>query len=176
MTGVILPCRPPFKTLFDPNSSLDKAKSWLLTAVTNKSERTLWRERGRAGEGLLMHTSDGDEKPAYLMRNRDTKFTAHFDDVLKAEGVKVKVLTVQSPNLNSRCKRVIQSIKQECLDYFLVFGEQHLNDLVREYVQYFNDDRAHSSRYLLPPRAPTHRRKMRRSYSIRSFAMNASAD
>ncbi|WP_197534932.1 integrase core domain-containing protein [Symmachiella dynata] len=98
-----------------------------------------------------MHTSDGDKKPAYLMRDRDTKFTAHFDDVLKAEGVKVKVLTVESPNLNSRCKRVIQSIKQESLDYFLVFGEQHLNDLVREYVQYFNDDRAHSSRYFLTP-------------------------
>jgi putative transposase len=87
----------------------------------------------------------GDDKPACLMRDRDTKFTTQFDDVFKAEGVKVNVLPIQSPNLNSRCERVIQSIKQECLDDFLVFGEQHLNYLVREYVRYCNDQRAHSA-------------------------------
>ncbi|WP_146374474.1 integrase core domain-containing protein, partial [Symmachiella macrocystis] len=68
-----------------------------------------------------------------------------------AEGLKVKVLPVQSPNLNSRCERVIQSIKQECLDNFLMFGEQHLNYRVREYVRYYNDDRAHSACGHLPP-------------------------
>ncbi|TWU08637.1 Integrase core domain protein [Symmachiella macrocystis] len=100
---------------------------------------------------FLMHTSDYDDKPACLIRDRDTKFTASFDDVFKAEGVKVKVLPVQSPNLNSRCERVIQSIKHECLDNFLVFGEQHLNYLIREYVRYYNDDRAHSACGHLPP-------------------------
>ncbi len=100
---------------------------------------------------FLMHTADRDEQPTYLMRDRDTKFTAQFDDVLKAEGLKVKVLPVQSPNLNSRCERVIQSIKQECLENFLVFGERHLNYLVREYVRYYNDDRAHSACGHLPP-------------------------
>ena len=43
---------------------------------------------------------------ACLVRERDTKFTAQFDEVLKAEGLKVKVLPVQSPNLNSRCERI----------------------------------------------------------------------
>ena len=86
-----------------------------------------------------------------MIRDHDTKFTASFDDVLKAEGLKVKVPPVQSPNLNSRCERVIQSIKKECLDNFLVFGEQHLNYLVGEYVRYYNDGRAHSSCGHLPP-------------------------
>ncbi|TWU04213.1 Integrase core domain protein [Symmachiella macrocystis] len=94
---------------------------------------------------FLMQTAGRDEKPACLIRDRDTKSTAQSDDVLKAEGVKIKVLPVQSPNFNSRCERVIQSIKQECLDNFLVFGEQHLNYLVREYVRHYNDDRAHSA-------------------------------
>ncbi|WP_146374414.1 integrase core domain-containing protein [Symmachiella macrocystis] len=100
---------------------------------------------------FLMHTADCEDKPACLIRDRDTKFTAQIDDVFKAEGLKVKVLSVQSPNLNSRCERVIQSIKQECLDNFLMFGEQHLNYRVREYVRYYNDDRAHSACGHLPP-------------------------
>jgi putative transposase len=104
-----------------------------------------------ARRNFLLHTSDGDDKPAGLIRDRDTKFTAQFDDVLKAEEVMVKVLPVQSPNLKSRCERVIQSIKQECLHNFLVFDEQHLNYLVHEYVRYYNDDRAPSACGHLPP-------------------------
>ena len=100
---------------------------------------------------FLMHTEGSDEPPTSLIRDRDTKFTAMFDEILESDGVKIKVLLNQSPNLNARCEQVIQSIKQECLNNFLVFGERHLNDLVSEYIRYDNENRAHSSKDYLPP-------------------------
>ncbi|WP_339910643.1 hypothetical protein, partial [Symmachiella dynata] len=100
---------------------------------------------------FLMYTADRDEKPTNLMRDRDTKFTAHFDDVLKADGVKVKVLPIQSPNLILAANESSKASSRNAWTIFLVFGEQHLNDLVLEYVRYYNDGRAHFSRDFLPP-------------------------
>ena len=60
-------------------------------------------------------------------------------------------LAFRSPNLNARCERVIQTIKQECLDFFLVFGSRHLDYLISEFVEYYNTTRSHSRRDHLPP-------------------------
>ncbi|MDB4786335.1 transposase [Planctomycetaceae bacterium] len=49
----------------------------------------------------------------------------------------------KSPNLNAHCERVIQSIKHEALDYFVVFGEDHLNHIVSSFVEYYNTLRPH---------------------------------
>ena len=35
------------------------------------------------------------------------------------------------------------TIKRECLDHFVVLGEQHLRHLVSEYVKYYNSVRPH---------------------------------
>jgi len=42
--------------------------------------------------------------------------------------------------MNAIAKRWVQSIKQECLDHFVVFDEKHLRHIVSEYVAYHNDD------------------------------------
>ena len=62
-----------------------------------------------------------------------------------------KVLPFCSPNLNARCERVIQTIQQECLETFLVFGSGHLDYLISEFVEYYNTVRSHSRREHLPP-------------------------
>jgi putative transposase len=51
--------------------------------------------------------------------------------------------TSQSPNLNAYVERFVQSIQRECLDHFLVFGEKYFDYLVREYVNYYHDERPH---------------------------------
>src|SRR5256714_7105932 len=51
----------------------------------------------------------------YLIRDRDTKFTAAFDGLLKSSGVEPVVLPPRSPNLNAHCERFIRSIKEEAL-------------------------------------------------------------
>ncbi|MBL8823978.1 MAG: transposase [Planctomycetia bacterium] len=47
------------------------------------------------------------------------------------------------PNLNAYAERFVQSIKQEALDHFICFGEDHLRHIATCYVDYYNTERAH---------------------------------
>jgi putative transposase len=88
---------------------------------------------------LVMARQEADMQPRFLIRNRDTKFTAEFDRVLESEGMEVIQVGPRAPNMNAYAERWVQAIKQECLDHFIVFGERHLNHLVREYVVFHDE-------------------------------------
>jgi len=92
---------------------------------------------------LVMELTERGEKATYLLRDGDTKFTEKFDRIFKSEGVKVKQIPYRSPNLNAYAERFVQSIKRECLSQFVVFGERHLEYLIREYEDYYNSVRPH---------------------------------
>jgi len=92
---------------------------------------------------LVYDLAERGETASYLIRDGDTKFTQKFDEIFKSEGIKVKKLPYRSPNLNAFAERFVQSIKQECLDHFLVFGESHLEHLIREYERHYNTVRPH---------------------------------
>jgi putative transposase len=92
---------------------------------------------------MAMYLDEAPEKATILLKDQDTKFTDGFDDIFSSEGVRVKRLPFGSPNLNAYAERVIQSIKHECLDQFVVFGERHLEHLVREYEGFYNTVRPH---------------------------------
>jgi transposase InsO family protein len=85
------------------------------------------------------------------MHDADTKFTEQFDGIFKSEGIKVKKHLPASPNLNAFVERWIQSAQQECLDHFIVLGEQHLWHIVSENVDHYNNFRSHENRNHLPP-------------------------
>ncbi len=55
----------------------------------------------------------------------------------------VMPLALRARNTNAYVERFIQSIQVECLDHFLVFGEKHFDDLVREYVEHYHTERPH---------------------------------
>jgi putative transposase len=48
--------------------------------------------------------------------------------------------------MNAFVERFVQSIKQECLDNFVVFGAAHLDVLCREYLEYYLTERPHQGR------------------------------
>lgn len=48
--------------------------------------------------------------------------------------------------MNAFVERFVQSIKQECLDHFIVFGTQHMDYLCREYVEYYHTEQPHQRR------------------------------
>jgi integrase-like protein len=54
-------------------------------------------------------------------------------------------LTPRSPWQNGYCERLIGSIRRECLDHIVVFGERHLRHLLRVYANYYNRTRTHLS-------------------------------
>lgn len=105
----------------------------------------------KQAKAFVNHIADRDEKPTCLIHDRDTKFSAEFKQYLKNEGVQPKMLPIRSPNLNARVERFVQTIKYEALNHFIAFGQRHLDYLVSEFVDYYNEHRAHSSREYLPP-------------------------
>ena len=85
------------------------------------------------------------------MRDNDTKFTAQFDAAIESSGAKIKRNTPVSPNLRAHVERFIQSLKQECLDKFVIVAERHLNHVNREWWLHYNRERPYSAREYLPP-------------------------
>lgn len=98
------------------------------------AEVTVFREIvGRAGE-----------RPELLIRDRDGNFEGEFESRIRDEGIRSVKLPPQSPNLNAHAERFIQTLERECLDKFIVLGLRHLDYLVSEFVQHYNQERPHS--------------------------------
>ena len=98
-----------------------------------------------------MMIEDEGLQARYMLRDRDGKFVSGFDTIMKGNGIKPVILPHRSPNLNAHAERVIQSVKHECLNHFVILGERHLDYLLREYVDYYNHCRPHSACDHLPP-------------------------
>jgi transposase InsO family protein len=79
----------------------------------------------------------------YMIRDRDTKYTAKFDKLLKDSGTKPIKLPPRSPNLNSYAERYVLSIKSECLNRFVVFGEKMLWEITKEFSAHYHTERNH---------------------------------
>ncbi len=100
---------------------------------------------------VCMEFAEEEHKPTDIIHDADTKFTKQFDEIFEDEGIRVKKLVPASLNMNAFIERWVQSIKQECLDHFVVLGEKHLQHIVSEYVSYYNNLRPHENRDHLPP-------------------------
>jgi len=101
----------------------------------------MWVEQ--QAQNLTMELAECGEEATYLLKDGDTTFTEGFDEIFKSEEIKVKRLPFRSPNLNAHAERFVQAIKHECLNHFVVFGEYHLEHLIREYEAYYNTVRPH---------------------------------
>ncbi|HTU23752.1 MAG TPA: integrase core domain-containing protein [Pirellulales bacterium] len=78
-----------------------------------------------------------------IMHDRDTKFTASFDAALRQEGLDPRPLAYRAPNTAAYVERFVQSIKQECLDHFMVLGQRHMDHLCKEFVEHYHAERPH---------------------------------
>jgi putative transposase len=96
-------------------------------------------------EAFIEYAKEQGVEPGYVTRDGDFVFQHGFDDTLKSAGFTPKRLMYRSPNLNAYVERWVQSIQQEALDHFLVFGEQHFNHLISEYVDDYNTERPHQA-------------------------------
>jgi putative transposase len=99
-----------------------------------------------------------DEQPfRFLIHDRDTKFSRAFDEVFRAEGIKVVRTPVQAPNANAFAERWIRTVRADCLDRILILGRRHLEHVLCVYRRHYNAHRPHRALQLLPPdgRDPT---------------------
>ncbi len=115
-----------------------------IAGITDRADRDWMAQRARELADFFRGRGRGQaELPTMVFRDQDVRFTKQFDAILKSAGVPMQKLTAYSPNLNAYIERWIQSIKHECLDHFIVFGERHLRYLVEEYVDYYHHQRPH---------------------------------
>ena len=91
-------------------------------------------------------------RPAkFLIRDRDTKFTAGFDDVFCSEGIRVLLTPIRSPRANAFAERFVGTVRRECLDRLLIFHRHQLQSVLVEFVAHYNGHRPHRSLGQHPP-------------------------
>jgi putative transposase len=100
---------------------------------------------------LLLVLGERGRRVRFLVRDRDAKFCRGFDDVFHAEGAEVLVTPVQAPNANAYAERWIRTVRAECLDWLLIVGRGHLEQVLRVYVKHYNRHRPHRALGLEPP-------------------------
>jgi len=90
-----------------------------------------------------MWLDDQGVQSRFLLHDRDTKFTAGFDELFRGIGTQIVKTPVQAPNANAYAEAWVGSLKRECLDYFLCFGLGHLDHVAQTYVAFHNAHRPH---------------------------------
>jgi putative transposase len=81
----------------------------------------------------------------FLILDNDSIFSAEVARSVKTLGITPNRTSFQSPWQNGVAERFVGTVRQELLDHVIVFGEDHLRRLLREYVEYYNAERVHTS-------------------------------
>jgi transposase InsO family protein len=85
------------------------------------------------------------QAPRYIIRDRDCVYGDVFLRRLRAMGIRDRPIAPRSPWQNGCAERLIGSIRRDCLDHVVVFGEQHLRHVLNSYQKYYNEARTHLS-------------------------------
>ena len=79
----------------------------------------------------------------HLIHDRDPLYTREFLMMLAEQGVESVKLPPRSPNLNAHAERFVRTIKEECLEQMILFGEDALRRAVYEFVVHYHFERNH---------------------------------
>ena len=74
----------------------------------------------------------------FVIDDRDSKFTAAFDEVFHSEAIRTIRTPVRAPRANAFIERWIGTVRRECLDRILILNEGHLRRVLDEYVAHYN--------------------------------------
>jgi len=142
---------------------LNGTKAYVLAAIEHGSRRV--RVLGVTGHpvqswvvqqarNLLMDPEDAGARVKFVLHDRDASFTAAFDAVFQAAGVRIARSAVQAPRMNSVMERWIGSCRRELLDRTLIWNLRHLMRVLREYEDFYNTHRPHRTLKQAAPLRP----------------------
>jgi transposase InsO family protein len=81
--------------------------------------------------------------PAHLLRDNDRAYGHAFRSRVRAMGIRDRPISPRSPWQNPYVERLIGTVRRECLDRVLIFGEAHLRQILSSYAAYYNEVRTH---------------------------------
>ena len=81
--------------------------------------------------------------PTYLVRDNDRAYGHIFTSRVRAMGIRDRPISPGSPWQNPYVERLIGTVRRECLDRMLIFGESHLRQILSSYAAYYNQIRTH---------------------------------
>jgi len=100
---------------------------------------------------LTMAPEDLVHPVKFVIRDRDAKFTSGFDEVFRAEGIRIIRTPIRAPRANAFAERFVGTVRRECLDRMLILGRRHLERVLAEYVVHYNQHRPHRGLGQLAP-------------------------
>ena len=89
------------------------------------------------------HVDGFFEGKRYLIHNRDPLYTQQFLSMLGEAGIESVKLPPRTPNLNAYAERFVRTIKEDCLDQMIFFGEDSLRQAIHEFVIHYHRERNH---------------------------------
>jgi putative transposase len=97
----------------------------------------------RQPRNLLMDLGERADQFKFLIRDRDTKFTSIFDNVLVGSDIQIIKTPPRSPRANAFAERYVGTLRRECLDHVLISSDRHLCAVLRQFGHHYNDHRPH---------------------------------
>jgi putative transposase len=122
-----------------------------LAGVTANPNGTWVAQQGR---NLLLVLEERGRRLRYLLRDHDAKFSRAFDDVVRDQGAEILVTPMRAPRANAYAERWIRTVRAECLDWLLIVGRRHLEQVLRVYIGHYNQHRPHRALGLEAPDPP----------------------
>jgi putative transposase len=107
----------------------------------------------QTARNLITDLEDADRQAKYLIRDRDGKYPAGFDQVLADAGTTIVRSSVRTPRMNSIRERWVRTCRHELLDRTLIWNQRHLLHALHEFEIFYNGHRPHQGIANARPRA-----------------------
>ena len=108
----------------------------------------------QAARKLVMDLEDAGTAVRYLIRDRDAKFPALFNEVLADAGIAVVLTGIRMPRMNAIMERWVRTCRHELLDRTSIWNQAHLLHAPREFESHYNDHRPHRTLRQATPLRP----------------------
>jgi transposase InsO family protein len=80
----------------------------------------------------------------FLIHDNDAILSQRLTEAIGQLGIESKRTAFRSPWQNGTAERWIGTVRRELLDHVIAIDERHLRRLLRDYVDYYNEDRVHT--------------------------------
>ena len=103
----------------------------------------VWMAQVARNMSMIFAEEPAEFRPTHIIRDRDSKFTEQFCSILETDGIEFRPIPPRSPNLNPYAESWVGRTKAECLNHFIVFGENHLRHIIKSWLTHYQFARPH---------------------------------